>query len=149
MRTGMSAAVRRVWCGTNRTARGDAGNLCRFFATMEALNATSREMTMKVMTARDAKNHFGEFLDAAQREPVVITRNNRPVGIMISMQDAADMVLPEMMMDKEPGYDAWLLDKVTSTLRRVDSGETALIEHQDAMQQIRDHLKIGFSNTAA
>ena len=106
-------------------------------------------MTMKVITARDAKNHFGEFLDSVQREPVVITRNNRPVGIMISMQDAADTVLPEIMTDKEPGYDAWLLEKVTSTLRRVDSGETALIEHQDAMRQIRDRLKIGFSNIAA
>ena len=54
---------------------------------------------MKTMTARDAKNHFGEFLDSAQREPVLITRNNRPVGMMISIQDAADTVLPEMMMD--------------------------------------------------
>ena len=106
-------------------------------------------MSMKVMTARDAKNHFGEFLDSAQREPVLITRNNRPVGMMISIQDAADTVLPEMMMDKEPGYEAWLLDKVTRTMRRVDSGETALIEHEDAMQQIRARLKTRFSNIAA
>jgi prevent-host-death family protein len=35
---------------------------------------------MKVMTARDAKNHFGEFLDSARREPVVVTKNDRPVG---------------------------------------------------------------------
>ena len=104
---------------------------------------------MKVMTARDAKNHFGEFLDTAQREPVVITKNNRPVGIMISMQDAADTILPEMMMDKEPGYDAWVLDKVTSTMRRVDSGEAALIEHGDAMQQLRDRLKARFSIVTA
>jgi prevent-host-death family protein len=105
-------------------------------------------MAMKVMTARDAKNHFGEFLDSAQREPVLITKNNRPVGMMISIQDAADTVLPEMMMDKEPGYGAWLLDKVTSTMRRVDSGETALIEHEDAMRQIRARLKARFSSSA-
>ena len=29
---------------------------------------------MKVMSARDAKNHFGEFPDSARREPVVVTR---------------------------------------------------------------------------
>ncbi|MBS4097339.1 MAG: type II toxin-antitoxin system Phd/YefM family antitoxin [Sulfuricella sp.] len=104
---------------------------------------------MKVMTARDAKNHFGEFLDTAQREPVVITKNNRPVGIMISIQDAADTVLPEMMMDKEPGYDAWVLEKVTSTMRRVDSGKSALVEHEDAMRQVRDRLKARFSKVAA
>ena len=104
---------------------------------------------MKIMTARDAKNHFGEFLDSAQREPVVITKNNRPVGIMISIQDAADTVLPEMMMDKEPGHDAWVLEKVINTMRRVDSGETALIEHDDAMQQLRARLEARFSKVAA
>lgn len=104
---------------------------------------------MKVMTARDAKNHFGEFLDSAQREPIVITRNNRPVGIMISIQDAADTVLPEMMMDKETGYDAWVLEKVSNTMRCVDSGETALIEHEDAMQQVRARLKARFTKAAA
>ncbi len=45
---------------------------------------------MKVMTAREAKNRFGEFLDSARREPVVVTKNNRPVGIMISVENAAD-----------------------------------------------------------
>lgn len=116
---------------------------------MDMIEYHSRGMDMKVMTARDAKNHFGEFLDSAQREPVLITKNNRPVGMMISIQDAADTVLPEMMMDKEPGYEAWLLDKVTRTMRRVDSGEATLIEHEDAMQQIRARLKARFSNSAA
>ena len=39
------------------------------------------------MTAADAKNSFGTFLDAAQREPVIVTKKNRPVGMMLSMQD--------------------------------------------------------------
>ena len=106
-------------------------------------------MNMKVMTARDAKNHFGEFLDAAQREPVIITKNNRPVGLMISIQDAADTVLPEMMMDKEPGHEAWLLEKVTNTIRRVDSGETNLTEHDDAMRQLRARIKARLPNVTA
>ena len=38
-------------------------------------------------TARDAKNHFGELLDAAQREPVHITKNGRKVGVLMSTQD--------------------------------------------------------------
>ena len=32
---------------------------------------------MKTITARDAKTRFGELLDSMQREPVVITKNNR------------------------------------------------------------------------
>ena len=42
---------------------------------------------MKAITAADAKNSFGLFLDAVQHEPVVVTKQNRPVGIMLSMQD--------------------------------------------------------------
>jgi prevent-host-death family protein len=42
---------------------------------------------MKAITAADAKNAFGSFLDAVQHEPVVVTKQNRPVGVMISMQD--------------------------------------------------------------
>lgn len=100
---------------------------------------------MKTMTAREAKNHFGEFLDSVQREPVIITKNNRPVGLMMSIRDAADLVAPEMMMDKEPGYDNWVFEKVTSTIRRLDSGESSVIEHTDAIRQMRARLKARLS----
>lgn len=105
-------------------------------------------MAMKTMTAREAKNHFGELLDNAQREPVIITKNNRPVGLMISIQDATDSLLPEMIMDKEPGHDAWIREKVTNTMHRVDSGESSLIEHTDAMQQLRTRLTARISKIA-
>ncbi len=42
---------------------------------------------MKAITAADAKNSFGTFLDAVQREPVIVTKKNRPVAMMLSMQD--------------------------------------------------------------
>lgn len=103
---------------------------------------------MKVMTARDAKNHFGEFLDAVRREPVVVTKNDRPVGIMISIEDAADTVLPEFLIDKEPGYDGWLFDKVTGTMARIDSGETRVHGHGDAMDLLRERLKARLRKTA-
>ena len=96
---------------------------------------------MKIMTARDAKNHFGEFLDSVRREPVVVTRNNRPVGIMISIEDAADIVLPELLLDKEPGYDGWLFDKVSTTLAGVNAGDTTLHTHDDAMTLLRERIK--------
>lgn len=104
---------------------------------------------MKVMSARDAKNHFGEFLDAARREPVVITKNDRPVGIMISIEDAADTVLPELLLDKEPGYDGWLFEKVTRTMGRVDAGETELVGHDDAMKRLRERVKARLGTKSA
>jgi len=96
---------------------------------------------MKVMSARDAKNHFGEFLDTARREPVVVTKNDRPVGIMISIEDAADTLLPELLLDREPGYDGWLFDKVTATMAKVEAGETKVYAHEDAMARLRERLK--------
>ena len=50
---------------------------------------------MKTMTAVEAKTHFGKFLDAAQREPVIVTKKNRAVGVMFSMQDIEDTVWAE------------------------------------------------------
>jgi prevent-host-death family protein len=50
---------------------------------------------MKTMTAAEAKNKFGQFLDAAQREPVLVTKNDRPVGVFLSMADLEDTLLGE------------------------------------------------------
>lgn len=50
---------------------------------------------MKTITAADAKNGFGKFLDMAQREPVLVTKNNRPVGVFLSMQDIEDTIWAE------------------------------------------------------
>ena len=47
---------------------------------------------MKTMTAADAKNSFGKFLDMAQREPVLITKNDRPVGVFLSLADLENTV---------------------------------------------------------
>lgn len=42
---------------------------------------------MQTFTANEAKTHFGEFLDRAQREPVQVMRHDRVVGVMVSVQD--------------------------------------------------------------
>ena len=42
---------------------------------------------MKTYTANEAKTHFGEFIDDAQRAPVRVMRRDRVVGVMVSAQD--------------------------------------------------------------
>jgi prevent-host-death family protein len=42
---------------------------------------------MQTFTANQAKTHFGEFLDIAQREPVRVMRHERVAGVMVSAQD--------------------------------------------------------------
>jgi prevent-host-death family protein len=103
---------------------------------------------MKVMTARDAKNHFGEFLDSARREPVIVTKNDRPVGIMISVEDAADTLFSDFFIEKESGYDEWLFGKVSKTMERVTSGNTELREHSDAMSILKGRIEARLGKTA-
>lgn len=104
---------------------------------------------MKIMTAREIKNRFGEFLDAAQREPVLVTKNNRPVGIMISVEEVADSIATHIGSgEKAPGYDAWLVAKVTRSLQRIDNGKSELIEHDEAMRRLKARLAARFAPTA-
>ena len=49
---------------------------------------------MKVMTAKEAKNSFGIFVDTAQIEPVLVTRRQRPIGVFVSIQEIEN--IPEL-----------------------------------------------------
>lgn len=42
---------------------------------------------MKTVPATEAKNRFGAILDDAQREPVVIQRQERDIAVVLSMAD--------------------------------------------------------------
>ncbi len=42
---------------------------------------------MKKITATDAKNRLGALIDDAQREPVVIQRQDRDVAVVLSMAE--------------------------------------------------------------
>jgi hypothetical protein len=44
------------------------------------------------------------------------------------------------MITKEDGHSEWITKKVTETMRRVDSGETSLLNHEDAMKHFRDRI---------
>ena len=41
---------------------------------------------MRTMSAKEAKNHFGELLMEAQKAPVTIEKNGKPVAVLYSME---------------------------------------------------------------
>jgi prevent-host-death family protein len=41
---------------------------------------------MKTVSAREAKNEFGAFLEAARKEPVIVTRHDRPVAALVPIE---------------------------------------------------------------
>lgn len=42
---------------------------------------------MKAIATKDAKNNFGELMNAAQRKPVTIERRGRPVAVIMSPEE--------------------------------------------------------------
>ena len=42
---------------------------------------------MKSVAATDAKNRLGAILDLAQREPILIRRQNRDIAVLMSVDD--------------------------------------------------------------
>lgn len=42
---------------------------------------------MLTLTSVEAQNRFGQLIDAAQREPITVTRRGRPVLMLLAMQD--------------------------------------------------------------
>jgi prevent-host-death family protein len=52
-----------------------------------AKTAQRPETPMQSMSADDAKARFGQLLDTARREPVVIERHGRAVAVMLSKEE--------------------------------------------------------------
>lgn len=44
-------------------------------------------VTMKTMSARDAKHQFGLLIDTARAEPVVVEKHGRPVVVVIAIEE--------------------------------------------------------------
>ena len=40
---------------------------------------------MKTMSAKDAEARFDQFIDTAQQEPVIVTKEDHPVGVFLSI----------------------------------------------------------------
>jgi prevent-host-death family protein len=47
----------------------------------------AKGQTMKSVAATEAKNRLGAILDEAQREPIVIRRQDRDIAVVLSMAD--------------------------------------------------------------
>jgi len=48
--------------------------------------------SMKTMSATTASKEFGRFIDAAQREPVLLTKKDRPVAVTVSVADWEELL---------------------------------------------------------
>ena len=61
---------------------------------------------MDALSANEAKTHFGELLLKAQRSPVQISKNGKPVAVVLSMDDYQEMEQLKLQMLKERAHRA-------------------------------------------
>ncbi len=73
---------------------------------------------MATMTSVEAQNHFGELLEAAQREAVVITRHGRPTVFVVSAAEMSDLLeLRRRRRQAAREFAAWRREARKSTRR--------------------------------
>ena len=75
---------------------------------------------MPTMTALQAKNAFGQFLDAAQRAPVEVTKNGRVVGAMFSQVDLQAMAAAYLSAPVREGLAAGEVSLSEALLRQAE-----------------------------
>jgi prevent-host-death family protein len=80
----------------------------------------SEGLSMKTMSATAASKEFGRFIDAAQREPVLLTKKDRPVAVTVSVADWEEL----LSLRIERGIAAGLADVAAG--RAVEMTDAAL-----------------------
>ena len=84
----------------------------------------TRRKKMKTMTASVASKEFGRYLDAVQREPIVVTKKNRAVAVTVSIQDWEELLQHRI----EQG--------ITQGLRDVDAGRFEVMNDASTARRI-------------
>lgn len=101
---------------------------------MAILANNSDFMIMKTVTAVEAKNTFGRLLEAAHREPVTITKNNREIAAMVAMEDLhalADAFLAEPLKAEVAAGTRNVIDALMIQLditRRLEDSRAAIAD---------------------
>lgn len=82
---------------------------------------------MRALSAKDAKNRFGELLLEAQKSPVMIEKNGKPVAVVYSYEDhhhieEAKLVwlraaIAEGIADVEAGRCSELTDELVAQIK--------------------------------
>ena len=85
---------------------------------------------MKSMPAGEAKNKFGELLDAAQREPVTIEKHGRPVAVVMSSEEFDEIEALKLK---------WLKVEIQKGLDDIAAGR--VVDGEEAFKMLRARIK--------
>ena len=87
---------------------------------------------MEKMNATDAKREFGEVLLKAQKEPVAISKNGKPVAVMMSATDYETLVSLN---------EDWLKGEIQKGMDDLRAGRVS--DGKDVMKRLRNRVLSG------
>jgi prevent-host-death family protein len=94
---------------------------------------------MLTMTSVEAQNRFGQLLDAAQREPISITRHGRTAAFIVSPKDMAELTNARNKIGNTTtvptGLD-WMLQQPLQTGGEAGTSNVAVL--QERVAHLRD-----------
>lgn len=99
-------------------------------AIMATIAFNFGSMQMKTMTAVEAKNAFGRFLDAAHREPVAVTKNNREIAAMFSMDDIHALANAFLAEPLKADVEAGRLNVIEAVMAQIDLNKRLEVSRQ-------------------
>jgi len=85
---------------------------------------------METLTSNQAKTQFGDLLLKVQRAPVEISRNGKPVAVMISADDYSAMEPLKMELLRQ-SLKCGLADLEAGKVQDGDSVFTSMIDAED------------------
>jgi len=84
---------------------------------------------METMNATDAKREFGEVLLKAQKQPVAINKNGKPVAVVISATEYEELI----SLNEE-----WLKAQLQQGMDDLKAGRVA--DGRDVMKRMRNRV---------
>ena len=84
---------------------------------------------MKIASVADVKAHFSAYVKASEQGPVVVTRNGKPVAVLLAVSDEDDV--ERLVLAHSPRLRA-ILDAARQRLR-AGSG----VRHEDFWQEVQ------------
>ena len=83
---------------------------------------------MKIASVAEVKAHFSAYLRASEEGPVVVTRNGRPVAVLLAVQD--DEELERLLL----AYSPRLQRLLEAARRQLQAGKG--IDHESFWEEI-------------
>jgi len=85
---------------------------------------------MKIAPVADVKSRFSAYLKASEEGPVIVTRNGKPVAVLLSMEDEDE--LERLILAYSPKFQS-ILQKAKKEIQ-----ESGGIAHKDFWQDIEN-----------